>query len=554
MAKSSKIYWAARQRQLNKALQKAEKDLTKRLSAFYLKESAKLDKEIAAYYAELGEDNVIEYRKMLQHMSDADRKLLMERMEDFAKKYPGRAHLMPTRASIYKLDRLEGLQTSTKLHQMEIGAMTEEEVTKHLKQTAVRSANAAAEALAGKGGSLYELNSPLVEKIVGTNWANGISYSERIWKNTEKLADKLNSDISAGFVRGDSYDKLSKQLMTEMNIRNRSDAERLIYTEGTHVMNEASISVFQEAGFDQYIISPLPDACEYCQEIASEQNALVERERSGVPISERVAGENFPPLHPWCRCSYEIYIEGMQRDDSVKMPENVEKHENESKKHARFIRQFKDGEDMRQYIAAEYWIGTEKDFAELNTDIVYDTTKGYEQVREQYPIIKDTVKGFEVCPNQGGPLGFDPVTERLCFDKEKYTNREVLNDTIKEQIEMKNWIEGASAESLAAHEAGHMYEWELIKLNPEYVTVEERLVAWDSCRESGTIVAIAEERLAARGVDLSNISMLAERNDSEKMAEAFHECYIKGDNASAYSKEIVDVAQGMERYYAGIRR
>ena len=308
MAKSSKIYWAARQRQLNKALQKAEKDLTKRLSAFYSQESAKLDKEIAAYYAELGEDNVVEYRKMLQHMSDADRKLLMERMDDFAKKYPEKAHLMPTRASIYKLDRLEGLQTSTKLHQMEIGAVTEEEVTKHLKQTAVRSANAAAETLTGKGGSLYELNSPLVEKIVGTNWANGISYSERIWKNTEKLADKLNSDISAGFVRGDSYDKLSKQLMTEMNIRNRSYAERLIYTEGTHVMNEASISVFQEAGFDQYIISPLPDCCEFCQNVADEQNAMIERDRSAVFIQDRQAGMNFPPFHPWCRCSFEIVI------------------------------------------------------------------------------------------------------------------------------------------------------------------------------------------------------------------------------------------------------
>lgn len=308
MAKSSKIYWAARQRQLNKALQKAEKDLTKRLSAFYSKESAKLDKEIAAYYAELGEDNVVEYRKMLQHMSDADRKLLMERMDDFAKKYPEKAHLMPTRASIYKLDRLEGLQTSTKLHQMEIGAVTEEEVTKHLKQTAVRSANAAAETLTGKGGSLYELNSPLVEKIIGTNWANGISYSERIWKNTEKLADKLNSDIAAGFVRGDSYDKLSKRLMTEMNIRNRSDAERLIYTEGTHVMNEASISVFQEAGFDQYIISPLPDCCEFCQSVADEQNAIIERDRSAVFIQDRQAGMNFPPFHPWCRCSYEIYL------------------------------------------------------------------------------------------------------------------------------------------------------------------------------------------------------------------------------------------------------
>ena len=41
--------------------------------------------------------------------------LLIQRMDEFEKKYPEYADLMPIRESIYKLNRLEGLQQSIRL-------------------------------------------------------------------------------------------------------------------------------------------------------------------------------------------------------------------------------------------------------------------------------------------------------------------------------------------------------------------------------------------------------------------------------------------------------
>lgn len=105
-------YWTDRQEQLKQSAEKSEAALKKRLEKFYDAEFKRLDKEIAAYYQTYGYDNVIEYRRLLQSLSDEDRTLLMERMDDFAEKYPQYANLMPVRDSIYRLDRLQGLQYS----------------------------------------------------------------------------------------------------------------------------------------------------------------------------------------------------------------------------------------------------------------------------------------------------------------------------------------------------------------------------------------------------------------------------------------------------------
>lgn len=37
-------------------------------------------------------------------------------------------------------------------------------------------------------------------------------------------------------------------------------------------------------------------------------------------IKDRTPGVNFPPLHPWCRCTFEIYVEDWDKwqDDYVK--------------------------------------------------------------------------------------------------------------------------------------------------------------------------------------------------------------------------------------------
>ena len=301
-------YWEQRQQQLNRELEKDEARLKKRLSSYYDEEYRKLQKEISAYFQEYGADNIIEYRVLMQSLPEADKRLLIERMDEFAKKYPEYAHLMPVRESIYKLNRLEGLQMSVRMQQYEMGAITNKELTEHLNRQALRGANAAAEAM-GFGKNFYSGNPDIAKRFVNIPWARGENFSERriengrlkgIWSNAEKLANYLNTDIAQGFARGDSYDRLVRKLRQRFEKVSRNDAYRLIYTEGTYVMAESTIQPFVE-DFEKYRLSTVGEGkvCDICRDVAQET----------FDISDRQPGVNFPPLHPWCRCTFTIEVD-----------------------------------------------------------------------------------------------------------------------------------------------------------------------------------------------------------------------------------------------------
>lgn len=292
-------YWEDRQRQLNKALAKDEENLKKRLSKIYDAEARRLEKEIANYYQQYGRENVIEYRRLMEALPDSDKVLLIEKMDKFAEKFPEYSHLMPVRESIYKLDRIQGLQYSVIMQQLEIGAEENELIRKHLEQTASRSLETAAETM-GFGSSFYAMNKYIVKTFVDVPWSNGAKFSDTIWKNKAKLYNYLNTDLAQGFARGDSYDRLAKQIRERFGKVSRNDAYRLIYTEGTYVQAEASMQPFTE-DFEKYRISTVGDnkVCPICEAMAQEV----------FEIKDRTPGENFPPFHPWCRCTFIVVVD-----------------------------------------------------------------------------------------------------------------------------------------------------------------------------------------------------------------------------------------------------
>lgn len=313
------MYWSERQKQLYAQLEKDEKKLNQRLLSYYKTEYSKLDKEIAAFYQKYGINNIIEYRTVMEALSDEDRALLIEQMDEFAKQYPQYAHLMPVRKNIYRLNRLEGLQQSVVMHQLKIGAVNETVITEYLNKQAKRGVTAAAKAM-GFGTEFYFESADMIKNIIGVQWCGGKNFSERIWENTNKLAYYLTTDISQGFARGENYQKLTKQLRDKFLNVNAKDAYRLIYTEGTYVMAESTMQPFAK-DFEKYKISTAADGkvCQLCADIS----------HSVFYIKDRAAGVNFPPFHPWCRCTFEIVV-----DDWGKWIDNYVETHNTDKRHA----------------------------------------------------------------------------------------------------------------------------------------------------------------------------------------------------------------------------
>ncbi len=310
-------YWQRRQKEQLKALEKSEKALMQRLTAYYRDEYAKLDKEIASFYSKYGVKKIIEYRMLLEDLSPQDRSLLIKNVEEFKAKYPNLKHIVPVRENIYKLNRLEGLQLSIIMQQAEIGAVNEQAVRRHLENLALKNANSVAEFL-GFGKNFYFENSDIIKNFVGVKWCDGKDFSQRIWENTDKLARYLTTDLAQGFARGESYEKLTTQIGKRFIDVAKRDIYRLVYTEGTYIMAESSAKPF-ENDFESYRLSTVGDGkvCPICTSVAENVFRFADRE----------PGVNFPPMHPMCRCTFEIVV-----DDWNKWLDDYEKKHSDSGK------------------------------------------------------------------------------------------------------------------------------------------------------------------------------------------------------------------------------
>lgn len=298
--KSSPVYWHDRKVQYDETLGKDEKRLYSKLAAYYEREAARLDKEIAAYYAKYSVNGVLSYRNLLETLPDEDKLLLIEQLDEFVKKYPAYADLVPVRESIYKLNRLEGLRQSIAMQQLHMGAYEQQQALAFFQRQALRYANGAASFL-GLGSSFCRLDSDVIRTAVGNKWCDGKDFSERIWDNRKKLGNTLHTQFVNGVIRGDDYHQLARQIRTKFVKVSQKNAERLTFTEDTYLSNEAAMQVFErEAAVTEYEFVCTGDAetCDICRGLSGER----------FPISQRMPGTNFPPMHPWCRCFFDPVI------------------------------------------------------------------------------------------------------------------------------------------------------------------------------------------------------------------------------------------------------
>lgn len=298
--KSSLAYWHDRKVQYDESLGKDEKRLYSKLAAYYEREAARLDKEIAAYYAKYSVNGVLSYRNLLETLPDEDKLLLIEQLDEFVKKYPAYADLVPVRESIYKLNRLEGLRQSIAMQQLHMGAYEQQQALAFFQHQALRYANGAASFL-GLGSSFCRLDSDVIHAAVGNKWCDGKDFSERIWDNRKKLGNTLHTQFVNGVIRGDDYHQLARQIREKFVKVSQKNAERLTFTEDTYLCNEAAMQVFErEAAVTEYEFVCTGDAetCDICRGLSGER----------FPISQRMPGTNFPPMHPWCRCFFDPVI------------------------------------------------------------------------------------------------------------------------------------------------------------------------------------------------------------------------------------------------------
>lgn len=130
-----------------------------------------------------------------------------------------------------------------------------------------------------------------VKAILSTNWS-GQMFSERVWDNTDALADGLKHDMLVGIMAGKSEQHMADDIMNRCGV-GAFEARRLVRTETTCVANMAELYGYQELDIDEYEFSACLDnrTSDLCREL----DGKVFKRNSAQ------AGVNLPPMHPFCR-------------------------------------------------------------------------------------------------------------------------------------------------------------------------------------------------------------------------------------------------------------
>lgn len=143
----------------------------------------------------------------------------------------------------------------------------------------------------GLGFSFSHISQKQVDQVLRMNWS-GKHYSKRIWKNTENLAQTLKEEMLVSLLTGRT-DRETAQIIENKFGIGAIQARRLVRTESCFVAGELTARAYEECSVEKYRYLATLDlrTSEICRSL----------DEKVFLLSERQAGKNYPPMHPWCR-------------------------------------------------------------------------------------------------------------------------------------------------------------------------------------------------------------------------------------------------------------
>lgn len=161
---------------------------------------------------------------------------------------------------------------------------------------------------------------------------SGANFSESIWSNRDKLAGVVRNELTKGIYQGKSSRNICNEISKRME-GSKEDIMRVVRTERSHAVNKAKLEQYKDTGFEYYKYKAAIGqnrTCERCRKVHKES------EKEAIKLSEAVEGENFPPLHPNCRCTVVPFMSNtiISKEDrkdfekfkkaGVDVPDNIE--------------------------------------------------------------------------------------------------------------------------------------------------------------------------------------------------------------------------------------
>lgn len=197
----------------------------------------------------------------------------------------------PTPADLYNLDKYWKMQAQLRKELQKLGDKEMVLLSKKFEQSWFDVYNS----VALKSETPYStISKETVQEMINSVWcADGKTWSQRVWDNTERLAETLNEKLIECVVTGKKSTELKNILQDRFNV-SYSRAEALVRTEIAHIQVQAASKRYEDYGLDYYEILGREE-----HEIGCDCKKMHGKK---FKLSEMRIGVNAPPFHPNCRC------------------------------------------------------------------------------------------------------------------------------------------------------------------------------------------------------------------------------------------------------------
>ena len=298
-------YWKRRTVDLEHLLQARTTATMVEVNRMYAQGVEQLNEQIERILRRYVKNGQISQAYALQLLSAGqtaqERQRLLEQLQQTKEPQARRELIAMLDAPAYadRISRLQALQNAIRAEAVAMGVREERlakaRLTDTLKQAYYRTIFNDQ-----KRNGLYDfrlISDRRVQAALTHKWS-GKNYSDRIWNNNAAFCKRLQRTIEVGCMTGMTLHDMEEHLLedcigADSDSGQRYCASRLIRTEVNHFSNQGFLEGYKAAGIIRYRFMATLDL----------RTSAVCRQLDGKTflVEEAKAGENLPPMHPFCR-------------------------------------------------------------------------------------------------------------------------------------------------------------------------------------------------------------------------------------------------------------
>lgn len=301
----SKAYWVKRAVEVETYLQSQADSIKDGVIKAYERAIKNVNNDIEkTFKAYISTDIPEKEARRLMSIADSDKQYeeLLELYDETDDKTVKKEILNRINAQAYgaRISRLEGLKRNVYIYFRHVANEAIKE-QKKLYDSAVKTAYYT-NIFDTAQGLNCGIDFPLVPQkavnmVLSEPW-HGHNYSERVWIHNDRFIQAVGQTIEDGIISGHSVSRMTDKLIDYVKDTApggiRTSAETLVRSETAHFMNQGQKMAYEEIGIKQYrFVAALSElTCDTCGNL----------DGSVFDTDKAVEGENFPPIHPRCRC------------------------------------------------------------------------------------------------------------------------------------------------------------------------------------------------------------------------------------------------------------